>query len=45
VKFIKGKFKVLHSRRNNIMHQYMLGTTEMESSFAAKELGVPVDTI
>ncbi|GAB0186483.1 mitochondrial enolase superfamily member 1 [Grus japonensis] len=26
------------------MHQYILGATQLESSFAEKDLGVPVDT-
>ena len=37
MKFNKGKCKVLHLGRNNPMHQYMLGTTQLESSFAEKD--------
>ncbi|PKU32865.1 rna-directed dna polymerase from mobile element jockey-like [Limosa lapponica baueri] len=40
----KRKCKVLHLVRNNPMHQYTLGTTQLESSFAEKALGVLVDT-
>ncbi len=36
--------KVLHLRRNNLMHQYTLGVTQLESSLAEKDLGVLVDT-
>ncbi|GAB0184068.1 hypothetical protein GRJ2_000872100 [Grus japonensis] len=44
MKFNKRKCKVLHLVRNNPMDQYMLGTTQLESSFAEKDLGVLVDT-
>ncbi|GAB0209103.1 mitochondrial enolase superfamily member 1 [Grus japonensis] len=44
MKFNKGKCKVLHLRRNNPMQQYMLGATQLESSFAEKDLGVLVGT-
>ncbi|GAB0177588.1 mitochondrial enolase superfamily member 1 [Grus japonensis] len=44
VKFNKGKCKVLYLRRNNPMHQYMLGATQLGSSLAGKDLGVLVDT-
>ncbi|GAB0184084.1 mitochondrial enolase superfamily member 1 [Grus japonensis] len=44
MKFIKGKCKILHLARNNPTHQYMLGITWLESSFAEKALGVLVDT-
>ena len=40
----KEKGKVLDLRKNNSMHQYTLGVTELESSLAEKELGVLVDT-
>ncbi|GAB0208906.1 mitochondrial enolase superfamily member 1 [Grus japonensis] len=40
----KGKCKVLHLERNNPMHQDMLGTAQLESSLAEKDLGVLVDT-
>ncbi|PKU31221.1 rna-directed dna polymerase from mobile element jockey-like [Limosa lapponica baueri] len=43
LKFNK-KCKVLHLVRNNPMHQYMLGATQLESSLAEKFLGVLVDT-
>ncbi|KAK4810813.1 hypothetical protein QYF61_008785 [Mycteria americana] len=42
--FNKGKCKILHLRRNNPMHRYMLGAAQLESSFAEKDLGVLVDT-
>ena len=35
---------VLHLRRNNPRHQYLLEATHMESSFAEKDLGVLVHT-
>lgn len=38
------KSKVLHLRRNNPMHQYMLGATLLESSLAEKNRRVLVDT-
>ncbi|PKU42592.1 rna-directed dna polymerase from mobile element jockey-like [Limosa lapponica baueri] len=44
MKFSKGKCKVLHLGRNNTMHQYMLRATQMESSFAEKDLWVLVNT-
>ncbi|KAK4825525.1 hypothetical protein QYF61_000038 [Mycteria americana] len=42
--FKKGKCKVLHLGRNNPMHQYMLGATQLEGSLAENNLGVLVDT-
>jgi len=39
MKSVKGKCKVLHLKRNNPMHQYMLGLIKQESSFAEKDLG------
>ncbi|KAK4831052.1 hypothetical protein QYF61_014984 [Mycteria americana] len=42
--FNKGKVKVLHLGRNNLMHQYKLVATQLESSLAEKALGVLVDT-
>lgn len=39
MKFNKGKYKVLHLGRNNPMHQYMLGSTQLESSLIEKVLG------
>jgi len=39
VKFSKDKCKVLHLGKNNLKHQYMLGTTQLESSLAEKDLG------
>ncbi|KAK4811158.1 hypothetical protein QYF61_019789 [Mycteria americana] len=39
MKFNKGKCQVLPLGKNNPMHQYMLGATQLESSFAEKDLG------
>ncbi|KAK4824376.1 hypothetical protein QYF61_014036 [Mycteria americana] len=44
MKLNKEKCEVLHLGRNNPMHQYMLGATQLESSLAEKNLGVLVDT-
>jgi len=44
VKFNKGKCKVLHLGRISPIHQYMLGATQLESSFAKKGLGILVET-
>ncbi|KAK4821756.1 hypothetical protein QYF61_000817 [Mycteria americana] len=44
VKFNKEKCKVLHLGRNNPMHQYMLGATQLQNSFAENDLGFLVDT-
>ncbi|GAB0181493.1 mitochondrial enolase superfamily member 1 [Grus japonensis] len=44
MKFNKEKRKVLHLRKNNSMHQYMLGVYELESSLVGKEQGVLVHT-
>jgi len=38
------KHKVLPLGRNSPRHQYMLGATQLESSFAEKGQGVLVDT-
>ncbi|GAB0190318.1 mitochondrial enolase superfamily member 1 [Grus japonensis] len=43
--FNKGKCKVLHLGRNNPRHQYMLGATQLEISFAEKDLGFLVDKL
>ena len=43
MKFNMEKRKVLHLGRNNSVHQYMLGATQLESSFEEKDLGVLVD--
>ena len=39
MKFNEGKCEVLHLRRNNPMHQDMLGDTEPESSLIEKDQG------
>ena len=44
MKFNKEKVKVLQLRRNSPMHQYVLGVTQLERSFAKKDLGVLVNT-
>jgi len=43
MKFNKGKFRVLHLRRNNITHQYRLRADLLESSSVERDLGVLVD--
>ncbi|PKU37975.1 rna-directed dna polymerase from mobile element jockey-like [Limosa lapponica baueri] len=43
MKFIKGKYRVLHLRRNNTMHQYRLGVYLLQSSSAEKDVRVLVD--
>lgn len=40
----KEKCKVLHLGGNNLMHQYLLRATQLESRFAEKDLEVPMDT-
>jgi len=44
MKFNPEKCKVLYLGRNNPRHQYMLGATHLESSFAEEDLGVQVGT-
>lgn len=44
LKFNKQKCKVLHQARNVCRHQYMLGSTQLESSSTGKDLGVLADT-
>ncbi|GAB0183536.1 mitochondrial enolase superfamily member 1 [Grus japonensis] len=43
MEFNKWKCGVLHLGRNNPMHQYMLGATQLESRCAEKDLEVLVD--
>ncbi|GAB0176081.1 mitochondrial enolase superfamily member 1 [Grus japonensis] len=40
----KGQCNVPQLRRNNPRHQYLLGATHLESSFAEKDLGVLMNT-
>ncbi|PKU33782.1 rna-directed dna polymerase from mobile element jockey- hypothetical protein [Limosa lapponica baueri] len=42
--FNKEKCKVLHLRKTNPVHQYMLEATQLENVLAEKALGVLVDT-
>lgn len=44
MKFHKWKCKVLHLGKNNPVHQYMLGTDQLQSNFAEQNLGVFADT-
>lgn len=44
IKFSEGKYQVLSLKRNNPILQCKLGDDWLESSFAAKALGVLVDT-
>lgn len=44
MKFKIGKYKLLHLIGNNPTHQYMLGTDQLENSFAAKNLRILADT-
>lgn len=43
-KINKGEFEVLHAGMGNSTHQYVLGTDQLESSLAEKDLRVPADT-
>lgn len=42
MEFNKGECGVLHLRRNNHIHQYMLETNQLENSCAEKDLEVLV---
>ncbi|GAB0176387.1 mitochondrial enolase superfamily member 1 [Grus japonensis] len=44
MKFSKRRCKVLPLRRNNPRHQDKLENDRLESSFAEKDLGIPMDT-
>lgn len=44
MKFNK-KCKVLHLERSNLRHQYVLGVTQLESSFSENALRVLADTL
>ncbi|KAK4827366.1 hypothetical protein QYF61_017304 [Mycteria americana] len=41
MKFNKGKCKVVYLGMNNLIHQYMLGANQLESSFVEKDLESP----
>ena len=45
IKFNKEKCRVLRPRRSNSVHQYMLGTDWLESSFAEKNLRILLDKL
>lgn len=44
MKFNKGKCQFLSLGRNNLRHQDSLGTNQLESILAEKDLGVQVNT-
>ncbi|KAK4822538.1 hypothetical protein QYF61_015544 [Mycteria americana] len=45
IKFNKGECHVLHPRRSNSMHQYMLGAEQLESTIAEKNLQILVNKL
>jgi len=40
----QSKMQILHLRKYNPLHQYMLETDQLESSSAEKDLGITVTT-
>jgi len=44
MKFNNDKCQIMHLERNNLMQQYVLGATWLESSLVETDLGILVDT-